>query len=282
MGQMELALDLGVEPSKVVLLLPVGLFWRRGWYCDWVTCCWGRFWIACCRRRFLFKFLIVLFLTARVLQIVHILLHLLEILDLPVVPVEQIGHVDEYVVMWLGLDQVGLVDQFESAYHLSLVLLGSLILKLESMVRVCLEKLCWAHCQVLLRLLEKEVGRNVWGGGQGRDRGPSRGGPGQGNVGDRFLDSIELDLESGQDEPELCFSRSEARDPAYALLDNWATYVFFSKPHATQRITFIRGHCQSCCRQREARCWRNEVCKHLGEWRSTDAISWKKTLENDD
>ena len=31
---------------------------------------------------------------------------------------------------------------------------------------------------------------------------------------DRVLDPAELDLEPGQDEPELCFARSQIRDPA--------------------------------------------------------------------
>ena len=34
-----------------------------------------------------------------------------------------------------------------------------------------------------------------------------------------------LDLEQGCDEPDLCFSRSQVRDPAYALLDSGATHV---------------------------------------------------------
>ena len=42
---------------------------------------------------------------------------------------------------------------------------------------------------------------------------------------DRVLDPAELDLEPRQDEPELCFSQSQARDPAYALLDSGATHV---------------------------------------------------------
>ena len=42
---------------------------------------------------------------------------------------------------------------------------------------------------------------------------------------DPALDLADLDLEPGQDEPELCFSRSQVRDPAYALLDSGATHV---------------------------------------------------------
>ena len=37
---------------------------------------------------------------------------------------------------------------------------------------------------------------------------------------DCVLDPAELDLKPGQEELELCFSRSQVRDPAYALLDS--------------------------------------------------------------
>ena len=40
---------------------------------------------------------------------------------------------------------------------------------------------------------------------------------------DPILDSADLDLEQGYSEPELCFARSQVRDPAYALLDSGAT-----------------------------------------------------------
>ena len=42
---------------------------------------------------------------------------------------------------------------------------------------------------------------------------------------DCILDPAELDLEPGQDEPELCFLRSQVQEPAYALLDRGATHV---------------------------------------------------------
>ena len=42
---------------------------------------------------------------------------------------------------------------------------------------------------------------------------------------DRLLDPAELDLNPGHDEPEMCFSRSQARGPAYALLDSGTTQV---------------------------------------------------------
>ena len=42
---------------------------------------------------------------------------------------------------------------------------------------------------------------------------------------DSILDPADLDLDNGYSEPELCFSKSQIRDPAYALLDSGATYV---------------------------------------------------------
>ena len=44
---------------------------------------------------------------------------------------------------------------------------------------------------------------------------------------DSIPDPTDLDLEQGYSEPELCFSRSKVRDPAYALLDSGATHVLF-------------------------------------------------------
>ena len=38
-------------------------------------------------------------------------------------------------------------------------------------------------------------------------------------------DPADLDLDEGYSEPDLCFSRSQVRDPAYALLDSAATHV---------------------------------------------------------
>ena len=39
------------------------------------------------------------------------------------------------------------------------------------------------------------------------------------------LDPADLDLEPGHSEHELCFVRSQVRDPVYALLDSGATHV---------------------------------------------------------
>ena len=42
---------------------------------------------------------------------------------------------------------------------------------------------------------------------------------------DSITDPADLDLDEGYSEPELCFSKSQVRDPAYALLDSGATHV---------------------------------------------------------
>ena len=42
---------------------------------------------------------------------------------------------------------------------------------------------------------------------------------------DSIADPAELDLDDGYSEPDLCLSRSQVRDPAYALLDSGATHV---------------------------------------------------------
>ena len=44
---------------------------------------------------------------------------------------------------------------------------------------------------------------------------------------DSIPDPADLDLERGYSEPGLCFSKSQIRDPAYALLDSGATHVSF-------------------------------------------------------
>ena len=56
---------------------------------------------------------------------------------------------------------------------------------------------------------------------------------------DRLLDPAELDLEPGRHEPELLFLRSQARDPAYALLDSGATRVLLPDVHVHLRSLSI-------------------------------------------
>ena len=42
---------------------------------------------------------------------------------------------------------------------------------------------------------------------------------------DGILDPADLDLDEGYSESDLCFSKSQVRDPAYALLDSGATHM---------------------------------------------------------
>ena len=109
-------------------------------------------------------------------------------------------------------------------------------------------------------------------------------------------DQCEIDrlwFGAGQDEPELCFSRSQARDPAYALLDSGATHVLLpghTLPRGTRSFEVIvnlaigKETCtmlekRSLCRRQSpssSSTWetgqpaRYQVC--LGEWSSIHAI----------
>ena len=76
---------------------------------------------------------------------------------------------------------------------------------------------------------------------------------------DRILDPAELDLEPGQEEPELCFSRSQARDPAYALLDSGATHVLLPGHTLPRGARSFEVTVNLAVGKEKARCWRNEV-----------------------
>ena len=56
---------------------------------------------------------------------------------------------------------------------------------------------------------------------------------------DSIPDPADLDLDEGYSEPELCFSRSKVRDPAYALLDRWSDTCALARAHVAQRCTVI-------------------------------------------
>ena len=55
---------------------------------------------------------------------------------------------------------------------------------------------------------------------------------------DSTPDPADLDLEHGYSEPELCFSKSQVRDPACALLDSGATHVLDS---LFKEVTVVKG-----------------------------------------
>ena len=69
---------------------------------------------------------------------------------------------------------------------------------------------------------------------------------------DSTPDPADLDLEHGYSEPELCFSKSQVRDPAHALLDCGATHVLLPGHMLPKRSLILRSHCQSSSWQRES------------------------------
>ena len=76
---------------------------------------------------------------------------------------------------------------------------------------------------------------------------------------DPILDAADLDLEPGRDEPELCFSRSAVRDPAYALLDSGATHVLLPGQMLPKGARSFKVTVNLAVGKEKARCWRNEV-----------------------
>ena len=113
-----------------------------------------------------------------------------------------------------------------------------------------------------------------------------------------FLFSCAVTLEPGRAEPELCFSRSQVREPAYALLDSGATHVLFSgnmlpKGARAFDVTInlaVKGEmlAQWSLRRRPSTStfapWTpGQVVghqAHLGEWPSPDAVSGQEHLED--
>ena len=76
---------------------------------------------------------------------------------------------------------------------------------------------------------------------------------------DNIVDPQELDLEPGHQEPELCFSRSQVRDPAYALLDSGATHVLLPGHTLPKGGRAFDVTIHLAVGKEKARCWRNEV-----------------------
>ena len=72
------------------------------------------------------------------------------------------------------------------------------------------------------------------------------------------LDPAELDLEPGH-ESELCFSRSQIRDPAYALLDSNATHVLLPRHMLPRGARSFEATVNLAVGKAKARCRRNEV-----------------------
>ena len=75
---------------------------------------------------------------------------------------------------------------------------------------------------------------------------------------DPILDPADLDLDNGYSEPELCFSKSQIRDPAYALLDSGATHVLLPEHMLPKGARSFEVTVNLAVGKEKARCWRNE------------------------
>ena len=76
---------------------------------------------------------------------------------------------------------------------------------------------------------------------------------------DCMVDPADLDLEYGCEEPDLCFSRSQVRDPAYALLDSGATHVLLPGHMLPKGARSFEVTVNLAVGKEKAKCWRNEV-----------------------
>ena len=56
---------------------------------------------------------------------------------------------------------------------------------------------------------------------------------------DSIPDPADLDLDEGYSEPDLCFSRSQVRDPAYALLDGGGNPCIVTRAYVAQGSTLV-------------------------------------------
>ena len=78
---------------------------------------------------------------------------------------------------------------------------------------------------------------------------------------DSIPDPADLDLDEGHSEPELCFSKSQVRDPAlaFALLDSGATHVLLPGHMLPKGARSFEVTVNLAVGKEKARCWRNEV-----------------------
>ena len=72
-------------------------------------------------------------------------------------------------------------------------------------------------------------------------------------------DPADLDLDEGYSEPDLCFSRSQVRDPAYALLNSGATHVLLPGHMLPKGARSFEVTVNLAVGKEKAKCWRNEV-----------------------
>ena len=72
-------------------------------------------------------------------------------------------------------------------------------------------------------------------------------------------DSLNPPPDYGLEKPELCFSRSQVRDPAYALLDSGATHVLLLGHMLPIGAHSFEVTVNLAVGKEKARCWRDEV-----------------------
>ena len=72
-------------------------------------------------------------------------------------------------------------------------------------------------------------------------------------------DPADLDMDYGYEEPDLCFSKSQLRDPAYALLDSGATHVLLPGHMLPKGARSFEVTVNLAVGKEKAKCWRNEV-----------------------
>ena len=100
---------------------------------------------------------------------------------------------------------------------------------------------------------------------------------------DSIPDPADLDLDEGFCEPDLCFSRSQVRDPAKALLDSGATHVLLPGHMLPKGARSFEVTVNLAVGKEKAKCWCNEVytedrahpllyhvtqCRDKGKWRT--------------
>ena len=76
---------------------------------------------------------------------------------------------------------------------------------------------------------------------------------------DSIPDPPDLDLEHGYSEPELCFSKSQVRDPAHALRDSGATHALLPEHMLPKGARSFEVTVHLADGKEKARCWRSEV-----------------------
>ena len=76
---------------------------------------------------------------------------------------------------------------------------------------------------------------------------------------DYIADPANLDLDEGYSEPDLCFSKSQVRDPGYALLDSGATHVLLPGHMLPKGARSFEVTVNLAVGKEKTKRWRNEV-----------------------